>query len=158
MKIISPKFAVAAAVLVASVAMAAAQSGEQRGSDVIHRDPLMGTWIVTVTPDGGGSPFTTINNFNAGGDFVQLDSRANIPGLGQWVRESDLTYSFQIIAFVFSMGTLSSTVTVHVNITLDEDLETFAGTYVFQQVDPNGHVIASGGGTRQGVRATFAFQ
>jgi hypothetical protein len=145
----------AAAVLVASVAITAAQSQED-ASAAGDQDPLVGTWIVHVIPMGRPE-FTAISSFNLGGLFAQMDTNSRTTSaLGRWNRIDDLTYTNDFI--LFNVNPFTSTATVHVHITLDENLEAFTATYEFQDVDPDGMVIGSGGGTRRGRRATFEFQ
>jgi hypothetical protein len=156
---------IAAAVLVTTLTLAStasAQSGDgAAGAVARHPDPLVGSWIVTVTPDGG-SPFTTINNFNVGGTFNQLENQAGgpRPALGQWVRTGDFTYHTDFMIYGFArdeIGTWTGTLTVHVDITLGEHLEDFTAVYEAQGVFTDG-TVTSGHGTREGRRAHFEFE
>jgi hypothetical protein len=138
----------AAAVLVASLAIAAAQS-QENASAGRHHDPLVGTWIVNVTPRGRPA-FTAISSFNMGGTFAQIDTNSgNTSALGRWDRIDDLSYTNDFILF---SDPFTSTTTVHVDLTLSATLDTYSATYEFQQIAPDGTVLVTGGGTRQGSR------
>lgn len=152
----------AAAVLFTMLALPSTAPAQSREGGAVaaagHRDPLVGTWIVRVTP-AVGNPFTTINNFNRGGDFVQIETQASRPALGQWVWTDDLTYhlDFMFFAFDLTTGVANARVTVHVDITLDESLEAFTATYEFQVVNSDG-TVARGHGIREGRRTNFDFE
>src|SRR5260370_8469071 len=88
----------AAAVLVASVAIADAQS-EVDASATGDQDPLIGTWVVHVIPMGRPE-FTAISSFNLGGLFAQMDTNSGTTSaLGRWNRIGDLTYTNDFILF-----------------------------------------------------------
>jgi hypothetical protein len=116
-------------------------------------DPLIGTWVVAVTP-AAGPAFSVISVFHSDGTYVHIDTNRNT-ALGEWVQIDGLKYrnGFQLFTFDQS-GTYAGTTTVHIELALDESLDAFTGTYEFKIVDSNGKVTASGSGTRAGKRFT----
>ena len=138
----------AAALLFASVVLAGAPSQENDSAGKDH-DPLVGTWVVDVTPRGR-PPFTAISSFNMGGTFAQIDTNSGVTSaLGRWDRIDDLTYTNDFILF---SDPYVSTTTVHVDLRLSATRDSFIATYEFVQVAPDGTVLVTGGGSRQGSR------
>ena len=116
-------------------------------------DPLVGTWVVAVTPTTGPA-FSVISVFHSDGTYVHVDTNRNT-ALGEWVQIDDLKYRHSFQLFTFDQGgTYAGTTTVHVELALDESLDAFTGTYEFKIVDSNGKVTVSSSGTRAGKRFT----
>jgi len=69
------------------------------GAEPSVPDPLVGTWVVAVTPTGGPA-FSVISVFHADGTYVHVDTNRNT-ALGEWVRVDSLKYtnSFQLFTF-----------------------------------------------------------
>jgi len=66
----------------------------------------------------------------------------------------DRKYSNNFVLLQVTQNGLVGTITVHADLTLDESLNAFTGTYVFKIVDADGNVTLSGGGSREGTRFT----
>ncbi len=145
-----------AAGLIGGRFLEAEEPAEQDGAS--RRDPIVGTWIVTVSPTGGPPPFTAISTFNPGGGYIQVDNSRPpsivTPGLEQWSRRRwKLTSALEFSGFVFAPdGNFLGPSYVYADLELSTSLDSFTGTYEFKTLDRNGNVILAGGGVRSAVR------
>jgi len=121
---------------------------------------LVGTWRVTVSPDGI-PPFRAYNIFYADGNSIEFDN-SNAPGgqtiaSGPWTRTGVNTYTFAEVNMLFDgQGNYQGELHVSGSITLDASGNTFASTFQFTVTDPTDMPVFQGGGTAKGVRASRA--
>jgi hypothetical protein len=72
-------------------------------------DPLVGTWNLFV---GGSSPYTLVQNFNAGGTTVEFDSAGTNPSgspgesisLGTWAKTATNKYTFKTENYIYDQS------------------------------------------------------
>jgi hypothetical protein len=120
---------------------------------------LVGTWEVTVTPDGIPS-FTAYNVFNADGNSVEFDN-SNPPGqqtiaVGPWMKIADLQYAMVEINQLFDpQGNFAGRLKVKATITLDSLGNRFTSKFQLTVFDPNGNTVFQGQGTASGKRVTL---
>ena len=71
-----------------------------------NQDPLVGTWNFYV---GGSSPYTFVQNFNAGGTTVEMDTAGTNPSgspgesisLGTWAKTATNKYTFTTENYIY---------------------------------------------------------
>ena len=118
---------------------------------------LVGTWRVTVSPDGI-PPFQAFNTFNADGTSIEFDNSnpaaLQTIAIGPWERVGDRDYAFVEVNQVFDDHGYAGEVRVRAKLTLDASGDSFSGPFTFQVVDIGGNVVFQGGGTAKGRRIT----
>jgi hypothetical protein len=119
---------------------------------------LVGTWRVTVSPDGI-PPFQAFNTFNADGSSIEFDN-SNPPGqqtiaMGPWERVGDRDYMMVEVNQLFDDHGYAGELRVRAKITLDASGDCYTGPFTFQVVDMGGNVVFQGGGTAKGRRITI---
>jgi hypothetical protein len=119
---------------------------------------LVGTWRVTVSPDGI-PPFRAYNVFTADGNSLEFDN-SNPPGqqsiaVGPWTKTGVNTYAFLEINQLYdAQGTYQGEFRVTSTITLETGGNLFTGTFKFTVSDPSDMPVFQGGGTARGVRVS----
>jgi hypothetical protein len=115
-------------------------------------DPLIGTWLSTVSP-ATGAPFSVIGTYHGDGTYIQIDGN-RATALGVWVQVDGQHYTnnFHWFRFDPTTGAFSGTNTVHVDLTLDASSNTFTATYELTTRDRDGNLVLTGTGTRDGRR------
>lgn len=109
-----------------------------------------GSWRVTVTPQGEGTPppFQALHTFSGDGTTTTAEQRDMVPptlsspGHGSWVKllskdgPDDFAYNYQKLV-VDTQGNLLGTITVHLKIELINGGQAFkgSGTSVFQPTE-----------------------
>jgi hypothetical protein len=117
---------------------------------------LVGTWQVTVTPDGA-PPFQAVNIFLADGNSIEFDN-GNPPGAqtiaaGPWQKTGPSDYAMLEINQVFDgQGNFAGTVQVKAAITLDDKGSQFTSKFQVTVLDPDGNTVFQGTGTAVGKR------
>jgi hypothetical protein len=117
---------------------------------------LVGTWQVTISPDGGPS-FQAVNIFLADGNSIEFDN-SNPPGTqtiaaGPWQKTGPSDYSMLEINQVFDpQGNFAGTVQVTATITLDDKGSQFTSKFQVTVQDPDGNTVFQGSGTAMGKR------
>jgi hypothetical protein len=106
---------------------------------------VVGTWDVTVTPDGGPT-FPALLTFHRGGGLTETESDAPGTGLGAWRRTGGKTFAIAFKTFAFTpAGAPQGWVVVRSVVTLDNGK--LSGPFKFDVFDPAGNKVQSGSGT-----------
>jgi hypothetical protein len=117
---------------------------------------LVGTWQVTVSPDGA-PPFQAVNTFLADGNSVEFDN-GNPPGTqtiatGPWQKTGPSDYVMLEVNQIFDpQGNFAGTVQVRATITLDDKGNQFTSKFQVTVLDPDGNTVFQGTGTAIGKR------
>jgi len=117
---------------------------------------LVGTWKVTVSPDGI-PPFTAYNVFTVDGNSFEFDN-SNPPSgqsiaVGPWTSTGVNSFSFTEINQLYdNTGAYAGELKVRGAIELTADGNSFSSKFKFDVADPTGTVVFSGGGTAAGKR------
>jgi hypothetical protein len=128
------------------------------GCFIIPTNTLVGTWRVTVSPDGI-PPFRAYNVFTADGNSLEFDN-SNPPGqqsiaVGPWTKTGINTYSFVEINQLYdAQGNYQGEFRVTATLTLDALGNAFTSTFKFMVSDPSDMPVFQGGGTARGVRVS----
>lgn len=86
--------------------------------------------------------------FAPGGGVIEIESNGPGTALGSWKVVSHDHFAFTIQNFGFDpTGQLIGTARVRAVNRLHPDGNTFDGPFRFEAFDPNGNLVASGGGT-----------
>lgn len=143
----------AAAVCV--LALTAAQLSNAQGSGVSPR--IEGTWLVTVSPDGGvPPPFPSLVSYSAGGGMMVTDSSFP-PAVGNvyqgtWVKKGD-QFQFTFLGFQYDpSGVHSGYVRVFETVLLNRSGDEYDGVGTFQLLDLDQNVVFSEGDTTHAIR------
>jgi hypothetical protein len=119
---------------------------------------LIGTWEVTVQPNGGPS-FTAYNVFTADGNSIEFDNSGAPSGqtvaVGPWKRTGDHKYAFVEINQLFDDTGFAGTLKVKATITLNDAGDQFTSTFQFTVMSPAGQAVFSGTGTATAKRVTL---
>ena len=121
---------------------------------------LVGTWQVTVTPDGGPS-FQAVNVFLADGNSIEFDN-SNPPAgqtiaAGPWQKTGPAAYSMLEINQIFdNQGNFAGTVQVTATINLDDSGNGYSSKFQFTVADPDGNTIVQGTGSATGKRVMLS--
>ena len=118
----------------------------------VMTDPIVGTWECTVPPGDGFPEVRVIKDIHAGGTVLEIDNAAppsqETPTVGDWKRTGSLTYLAKLRQMTFdASGNFIGTFHYTNPLTISPSLNSMQGTFDYTLVDPNGNVIASGGGT-----------
>ena len=109
---------------------------------------LIGSWKVTVTPDGMAS-FGSEAIFSSDGTVTIIEDSGAV-GLGVWEKLSGDQYAFTVWEYLEQDGSMFKS-KVTSKITLDNK-EQYSGPFFFEFMTLDGYVIVSGNGTAAGVR------
>ena len=111
---------------------------------------LVGSWIASVTPDGGPS-FTDIIIFSSDGTATVMEGDGTL-GLGVWQKLPHNRYAFSVWEYYVEDGT-SLQVNVASTIELSRDKDQYSGPFTFTAyVVGNPDPVNEGSGTAVGVR------
>ena len=118
---------------------------------------LIGTWKVTVSPDGGIPPFQAYNVFTLDGNSLEFDNSnppaAQTIAVGPWTSTGPNRYAFTEINQLFDdKGNPAGELKVRATIEMTGIGDTFNSQFKFDVSDPNGNVVFSGSGTAVGKR------
>ena len=123
---------------------------------------LIGSWIETVTFDGGVMPpLKSLANFSADGTVTVADQgNVNIgagqlfsAGTGAWVAQGDRTFSWTVVELISDLnGNLMGTLKVRGTYTVDASGNSYSGVFLAEVRDTSDNVLASIGGTNAGQR------
>jgi hypothetical protein len=109
----------------------------------------VGTWTVTVTPEGNPS-FIVGVIFSSDGTMSLIE--AGCVGVGVWEKSSGNQYAFSLWEYCDQQdGTFLKSTTVS-TFELSKDKEQYTGPFYFQVLDLDGNVLFEGNGTATGVR------
>ena len=61
---------------------------------------VVGTWRVTVTPDGGLPAFNMILNLAPGGGLVETNRQSPLPGIGMWAMTGTNDFKWRLSAYL----------------------------------------------------------
>lgn len=111
---------------------------------------LIGTWKVTVTPDGI-PPFTSYTVFGLDGNSYEFDNSnppaAQTIAVGPWTSTGVNRYAFTQINQLFDdKGGYAGELKVRATIEMTGIGDTFKSTFTFDVFDPTGTVVFSGTG------------
>jgi hypothetical protein len=111
---------------------------------------LVGSWMATVTPDGG-PPFEAVVTFSSDGTAIVMENDGRT-GLGVWQKISNNRYIFSVWEYYTADGTYFQA-KVTSTIELSRDKEQYTGPFSFQvYVVGNPVPVVEGSGTAIGVR------
>jgi hypothetical protein len=128
------------------------------GCLAVPEHTLIGTWKVTVSPDGI-PPFRAYNVFTADGNSLEFDN-SNPPAqqsiaVGPWKKTGVDTYSFVEINQLYDdKGNYQGEFRVTATITLDPGGNSFTSKFQFTVSDPSDMPVFQGGGSAKGIRVT----
>lgn len=117
---------------------------------------LVGTWKVTVSPDGI-PPFQAYNVFTVDGNSFEFDN-SNPPAaqsiaVGPWTTLGVNSFAFTEVNQLYdNTGAYAGELKARANIELTTDGNSFTSTFKFDVTDPTGTVVFSGGGKAVGKR------
>jgi hypothetical protein len=124
--------------------------------------PLVGAWIVTVTPTPGPTappPSTELTTFTRDGGVLNSNApvAAAFPALstghGVWVSEDDHTFAVTFVHLLFdATGTLVGSAKVLATVTVDETGDALSGVARADIFDPTGALLLSNPATVQATR------
>jgi len=159
--------AVALAALVTTSALAQPGMGSNsliRPNQTLAADGhgLVGTWKVTVMPDGIPA-FTAYNVFTVDGNSIEFDysnpPAAQTIAVGPWTSLGVNSFAFTEVNQLFdNTGAYAGELKVRGNIELTADGNSYSGKFKFDVFDPTGAVVFSGGGTASGKRVVVEGQ
>lgn len=129
------------------------------GDPVPSCPTLVGTWEVTVSPDGIPA-FTAFNQFTVDGNSVEFDNSnppaAQTIAVGPWMKLTGNKYAMLETNQLFDpQGNYAGKVTVRATITLDPSGNRITSQFTFTVFDPAGNTVFQGQGTAVGKRVTF---
>ena len=123
---------------------------------------LVGSWIETVTFDGGFMPpLKSLVNFSADGTVTVADQgNVNLAagqlfsaGTGAWVAQGERTFSWTVVELISDLnGNLVGTLKVRGTYTVDTSGNSYTGVFLAEVKDTSDNVLASIGGTNAGQR------
>jgi hypothetical protein len=133
----------------ALAALAVPSAAAARPAKAHHRDHaharIVGTWSVSVTPDGGPT-FPALLTFTKGGGLIETESDAPGTGQGAWQRIGANRFALAFQTFIFTpTGDPAGHVVVRSVVTLTNN--TLSGPFKFDVFDPAGNTVQSGSGT-----------
>ncbi len=124
-----------------------------------QEDPVVGTWLLTES----NNPTRNLGTFMPGGVLVSTGSNLFAPPpasirfrttrQGVWRRTGPHEVDYTFMVFLFdAQGTFVGTNKLRAHLTLNQAADTFTAVFRYQQSDPDGKPVTSGGGTVQGTR------
>ncbi len=143
--------------LLAVLAALMSIAGNMQAQAVGRQDPILGTWLLTVSADGG-PPFLVYETYAPDGALSAIDNEApssqETTAVGTWRRVGPRKYYEDQWQFLYDgSGNFVGTWIGHI----EDDLDTSGNnmlpspfTYVI--IAPDGTVIASGSGTSSGYK------
>jgi hypothetical protein len=139
-------FIIAALVALAVPSTAMARTAKAHARDDQQKAAaIVGTWDVTVTPDGQPQ-VSALLTLTRGGGLIETESDFPGTGLGSWNRIGPDRYAFAIKTFNFKpTGEPNGWVIVRSRVTLSGG--TLSGPFRFDVFDAAGNKVDSGGGT-----------
>lgn len=129
----------------------------QSSSTDLSQDPIVGTWVLTVTPDEGPK-FIQIETYGPGGTVTAIDnaeaSNLETSSVGPWKKVGNNKYYEDNYQLTYNPdGSFAGTFIVHAVDELDATgNKMLPSPYTYVILDANGHVIDSGTGTSSAVR------
>jgi hypothetical protein len=125
-------------------------------TNVPYCPSIVGTWEVTVQPNGGPA-FGAVNVFYADGNSIEFDNSnspaAQTVAAGPWKKINANQYTFIEINQIFDeKGAYGGRVQVKATITLNEAGDKFTSTFTVTVLDPTGVELFQGSGTATGTR------
>jgi hypothetical protein len=123
---------------------------------------LIGTWKVTVSPDGI-PPFQAYNVFTVDGNSFEFDN-SNPPAsqtiaVGPWTNTGVNSFAFTEVNQLFDgTGAFVGELKVRATIALTGSGDTFTSKFKFDVLDPGGNSVFSGSGTAVGKRVVVEGQ
>jgi len=151
------KIALATAALLAGTwGTASAQPAQGNTGDDLA---IVGTWVVTVSPDGMPS-FRAYNVFSADGNSLEFDN-SNPPSqqtvaVGPWKKIGPRQFAFTEINDLFdAQGNFQSELKVKSTLTVNQASDQFHGSFQFTVYDPKGAIVFQGYGTALGQRVAI---
>ena len=111
-------------------------------------DSPVGSWTVTVTPDGGPS-FIDGAIISSDGTLIVMENNG-VVGLGVWEKVSGNRYAFTFWEYYEQDGTFFQAKVIS-TFKLSNDKEQYDGPFHFQ-IYAAGNLIVEGSGTATGVR------
>ena len=141
------------AMLLASMAIATllvlgSAPANVRGQNAKTLNQLIGTWQVTVMPEGGGA-IVDYASFAEGGSMTNIDPDPGLSaGLGTWERVGPNTFANTFVHFLNDHGTPLGILKVNAVVTYDPTTATFNGPFR-TDVMIGGEVVQSVCGTVQ---------
>lgn len=152
------RLALIVAMAVASLAIVIGSPSSQ-GQGGGNAPRIEGSWLITVTLDGGGfPPFPALVTYAGGGALVAVDAggppSVNTSSHGTWVRKGDHKFAWTFLQFFFDPITeaFAGYFRVHSVDTLDKDSQVLNSRVTVDVLDPAGNVVGSFGGTTHGTR------
>lgn len=138
----------------ALAALAVPSAAAARPAKAHHRDHtparVVGTWSVSVTPDGAPT-FSALVTFTKGGGLIETASDAPGTGQGAWRRIGPNRFALAFQTFIFTpTGDPGGHVVVRSVVTLTNN--TLSGPFKFDVFDPAGNTVQSGSGTTTATR------
>jgi hypothetical protein len=123
---------------------------------------LVGSWIETVTFEGGFMPpLKSLVNFSADGTVTVADQgNVNLSagqlfsaGTGAWAAQGDRNFSWTVLELISDLnGNLVGTLKVRGTYTVDNSGNNYSGVFQAQVLDTSDNVLFSVGGTNTGRR------
>jgi hypothetical protein len=123
---------------------------------------LVGSWIETVTFDGGFMPpLKSLVVFAADGTTTVADQgNVNLgagqlfsAGTGAWVAQGERTFSWTVVELISDLnGNLQGTLKVRGTYTVDASGNSYSGVFLAEVKDTSDNVLFSIGGTNAGQR------
>lgn len=99
------------------------------GQDSKSINQLIGTWEVTVMPNGG-DPIIDYVTFNEGGGVTNIDPDPNLSaGLGTWERLGSNRFANTFVHFLSDHGTPVGLLKVNAEVAFDPKTETLSGPF-----------------------------
>jgi len=99
------------------------------GQDSKSINQLIGTWEVTVMPNGG-DPIIDYVTFHEGGGLTNIDPDPNLSaGLGTWERLGANRFANTFVHFLSDQGTPVGLLQVNAEVTFDPKTETLSGPF-----------------------------
>lgn len=142
--------ALVAALAIPAATLARSAKGHPRGHHDQAAAGVVGTWDVSVTPDGAPA-FPALLSFHRGGTLTETESDAPGTGLGAWKRTGAKTFAVAFKTFIFTpTGDPQGWVIVRAAVTLDAGK--LSGPFKFDLFDPAGNKVQSGAGTATATR------
>ena len=123
---------------------------------------LVGSWVETVTFDGGFMPpLKSLVNFSADGTVTVADQgNVNLSagqlfsaGTGAWAAQGERTFKWTTLELISDLnGNLVGTLKVRGTYTVDESGNAYSGVFQAEVKDTSDNVLFSVGGTNAGAR------
>jgi hypothetical protein len=123
---------------------------------------IVGSWVETVTFDGGVMPpLKSLVTFAADGTMTVADQgNVNLSagqlfsaGHGAWSAQGDRTFDWTVVELISDLaGNLIGTLKVRGTYTVNESGNGYSGVFYAEVSDTSGNLLFAAGGTNAGVR------